>query len=58
MMAFLIQQLSASDLSIAADVIRASFMTVAKEFGLTEQNCPNHTSFITTQKLQNHHWHH
>lgn len=27
---------------------------IAVEFGLTEQNCPNHTSFITAEKLQSH----
>jgi len=34
-------------------IIRESFATVADEFGLTEQNCPNHTSFIKVEKLQN-----
>jgi len=50
----LIRELSHNDLSVAAEVIRASFATVAAEFGLTEQNCPTHTSFITTvEKLGN-----
>ena len=28
------------------DVIHQSFKTVAKEFGLTPENCPKHTSFM------------
>lgn len=43
-----------SDITAAAEVIRTSFATVAKEFGITEQNFPNHTSFMTAEKLQNH----
>lgn len=51
----MIRQLEPSEYSLAADVIRASFATVAKELGLTEQNCPKHTSFITTaERLQTH----
>ena len=37
-----------SDLPLAAEVVRASFATVAEELGLTEQNCPRHPAFITT----------
>ena len=37
-----------------AEVIRTSFASVAAEFELTEQNCPNHTSFITVDKIQRH----
>jgi len=40
-----------TQINIATDVIRTSFATVAAEFGLTEQNCPNHTSFITAGTL-------
>lgn len=43
-----------AQLDIVVDVIRISFKTVATEFGLTEQNCPNHTSFITADNLQKH----
>lgn len=38
----------------ALDVIRAGFSTVAAEFGLTRENCPGHTSFITMETLQTH----
>ncbi len=30
-------------------VIRASFLTVAKEFGFTEENCPGFTAFATDE---------
>jgi len=43
-----------TDIPACVDVIRRSFATVAAKFGLTEQNCPSHTSFITAEKLQNH----
>lgn len=36
-----------------AEVIRQSFATVAKEFGLTKENCPSHTSFISDECLTN-----
>lgn len=42
-----------SQLDLAAEVIRSSFATVAKEFNITKENFPNHTSFMTTEKLQN-----
>jgi GNAT superfamily N-acetyltransferase len=48
-----IKQLDQWEISKAADLIRISFATVAKEFGLTEQNCPMHTSFsATAEKLR------
>jgi len=43
--------LSASYLPQYAEVIRQSFATVAKDFGLTRENCPTHTSFITNERL-------
>ena len=46
----MIKQLDMSDLPRAVEVIRASFATVAQEFGLTEENCPKHTAFATTLK--------
>ena len=48
----MIKQLNPSDFSLAAEVIRTSFSTVAKDFGITEQNCPRHTSFITAEEIQ------
>ena len=52
----MIQRLNPSDFSLAAEVIRASFATVAKDLGLTEQNCPKYVGFVTTtERLQTHH---
>lgn len=44
-------ELSHSAIPEYAEVIRQSFATVAKEFGLTRENCPTHTSFITDEAL-------
>ena len=52
----LIKQLATSDFSLAAEVIRMSFATVAKDLGLTEENCPKFVGFVTTsERLQTHH---
>ena len=40
------------DLAFCLNVIRSSFATVAKEFGLTEANCLNYTGFMTLEKLE------
>lgn len=54
--AAVIKQLDPSDFPNAAEVIRASFATVAKDLGLTEQNCPKYVGFVTTtERLQTHH---
>ncbi len=37
------------DLAACADLIRRSFMTVAEEFGLTEENAPRFTAFATDE---------
>jgi ribosomal protein S18 acetylase RimI-like enzyme len=51
----MIKQLDISDLPLAAEVIRASFATVAKDFNITKENCPSHTSFVTTpERLRQH----
>ena len=46
-----ITTLSIEHLPLYAEVIRRSFATVAKEFNLTQENCPGHTSFITDERL-------
>jgi len=52
----MIKRLEPSEFSLAAEVIRASFLTVAKDLGLTEQNCPKYVGFITTaERLQTQH---
>jgi len=50
----MIRRLTEADLPTAAEVIRASFATVAAEFGITRENCPAHTSFITAERLRDH----
>ena len=42
----------AAELPLCAKVIRASFTTVAETFGLTRENCPGHTAFLTDTQLQ------
>ena len=52
----MIRQLEPSDFTLAAKVIRDSNATVAKDLGLTEQNCPKFVGFVTTaERLQTHH---
>ena len=49
----MIRQLDPSVFPLAAEVIRASFATVAVDLGLTEQNCPKYVGFVTTaERLQ------
>lgn len=40
------------ELEECLDVIHQSFSTVAKDFGLTRENCPKHTSFIPLTFLE------
>ena len=52
----MIRQLNLSEFPLAAEVIRVSFATVAKDLGLTEQNCPKYVGFVTTiERLNTHH---
>jgi len=46
-----IRQLQQSDLPLAADVIRRSFATVARNFGITEQIWPSYVAFITDERV-------
>jgi len=51
----MIRQLGPSDFSLAAEIIRTSFATVAEDLGLTEVNCPRYVGFVTTaDRLQTH----
>ena len=51
----MVKQLDPSDYSRAAEVICASFATVANDLGFTEQTFPTFTGFVTTaERLQNH----
>jgi ribosomal protein S18 acetylase RimI-like enzyme len=46
-----IRQIAREEIKTCVEVIRKSFGTVAKEFNLTQENCPGHTSFIKVEKL-------
>ena len=48
----IIQVKNEEQLNICLDIIRSSFMTVAEEFGITKNNCPSHTAFMTIDKLE------
>ena len=48
----IIQVKNKEQLNICLEIIRSSFLTVAGEFGLTENNCPSHTAFMTFDKLE------
>lgn len=48
----IIQVKNKEQLNICLEIIRSSFITVAEEFGLTENNSPSHTAFLTIDKLQ------
>lgn len=48
----IIQISDKEQLNICLNIIRFSFLTVAKEFGLTENNCPSHTAFMIIDKLE------
>ena len=39
-------------LNVCLEIIRNSFMTVAEEFDITQNNCPSHTAFMTFDKLE------
>ena len=47
-----IQALTARELPEYAEVIRQSFATVAREFGLTKETCPAHPSLISNEALR------
>ena len=48
----IIQVKNKEQLNICLDIIGSSFIMVAEEFGLTENNCPSHTAFMAIDKLQ------
>ncbi len=48
----IIQVKNKEQLNICLEIIHSSFITVAEEFGLVENNCPSHTAFMTIDKLQ------
>ncbi len=51
----MIKSIEQNEILECVNVIRESFMTVANEFGITEQNAPRFTAFATDAKRIN--WH-
>lgn len=47
----MIQPVSDDELDRCAEVIRESFLTVANDFGLTQENCPTNGAFLQTERL-------
>lgn len=50
-MGYEILEMQLSDIDICAEVIRRSFLTVARDFGLTQENCPTNGAFIQPSRL-------
>jgi diamine N-acetyltransferase len=48
----MIKPMEKNDIEECLEVIHTSFTTVAKEFNLTKENCPGHTSYMPKEKLQ------
>lgn len=48
----MIYEVDKNELQECLDVIHQSFGTVAEQFGLTQENCPKHTSFIPLMFLE------
>lgn len=46
----MIQPINHNDIKECVDVIKESFLTVANEFGFTQENAPRFTAFATTEQ--------
>ena len=46
----MIREVVHEDIPICVDLIKKSFMTVAEEYGFTEDNAPRFTAFATTEE--------
>ena len=46
-----IRPIRSEEMGDCVEVIRKSFTPVAAAFGITAENCPSHTSFMTVEKL-------
>ena len=49
----MIKRVDREDLPRCLEVIHKSYETEATMFGVTRMNCPNHTSFMSIEKLEN-----
>lgn len=47
----MIRRINRNDIEKCTEVIKASFLTVADEFGITQKNAPTYTAFIKSEKL-------
>jgi len=47
----LIREIQDDEIDATASIVRSSFMTVAKEFNITQENCATNPAFITSEKL-------
>jgi ribosomal protein S18 acetylase RimI-like enzyme len=47
----LIKEIHDDEIDATASIIRSSFMTVAKDFHITQENCASNPAFITSEKL-------
>ncbi len=48
----MIERITAKEqLNVCLDIIHRSFITVADEFNLTKESCPNHTAFMPVDKI-------
>ena len=54
----MIKQIDPSEFSVAAELIRESFATVAEDLSITEENCPKYVGYVTTAErlLTQHGW--
>ncbi len=50
-MNYMIRSIDEQELEECATVIRAGFLTVAKEFGITKENAPTNGAFIEKERL-------
>ena len=46
----MIKEVRREDIPACVSLIKQSFMTVADEFGFTEENAPRFTAFATTEE--------
>lgn len=54
----MIKEIKSSDIDSCVTVIKESFLTVANEFGFTQENAPRFTAFSTTAERLNWQFHH
>ena len=45
----MIRKIKSEEIPICVEVIKKSFLTIADEYGFTEENAPKFTAFATTQ---------